>query len=63
MSSCFLDCAWAAGHVLNPASAPAFLTSMKHEHSLEWPRWATFALVAVVVTAALTIAAAINDIW
>ena len=49
--------------MLNPASGPAFLTSMKHEHSLEWPRWATFALVAVIVTAALTIAAAINDIW
>jgi hypothetical protein len=28
-----------------------------------WPNWATWALVAVVVTCILTIAATINDIW
>ena len=49
--------------MLNPAAGAAFLTSMKDEHSLEWPRWASIALIAVAVTAALTIAATINDIW
>jgi hypothetical protein len=28
-----------------------------------WPRWATWALLAVVVTSLVTIAATINDIW
>jgi len=28
-----------------------------------WPGWATSALLAVVVTSLLTIAATINDIW
>jgi len=30
---------------------------------LEWPGWASIALVATVLTAVLTIAATINDIW
>jgi hypothetical protein len=30
---------------------------------LLWPAWATWALVAVVLTSVLTIAATINDIW
>jgi hypothetical protein len=35
-----------------------------HEHpNLYWPRWATWALVAVVASSFLTVAAAINDIW
>jgi hypothetical protein len=28
-----------------------------------WPRWAFWALVAVIVTSFVTIAATINDIW
>jgi hypothetical protein len=28
-----------------------------------WPRWATLALVAVILTSLITIAATINDIW
>ena len=37
---------------------------MDHGHNnLEWPAWATWALVAVLVTALVTIAATINDIW
>ena len=37
---------------------------MKHPASeLLWPSWATWALVAVVLTSLLTIAATINDIW
>ena len=30
---------------------------------LEWPQWATLALLGVAVTAVLTIVATINDIW
>lgn len=30
---------------------------------IEWPRWATFALVATVLTSILTLAATLNDIW
>jgi hypothetical protein len=30
---------------------------------LLWPGWATWALLAVVVTSLLAIAATINDIW
>ena len=30
---------------------------------LLWPNWATWALIAVVITSLLTIAATINDIW
>jgi hypothetical protein len=30
---------------------------------LLWPRWASWALAAVVLTSLLTIAATINDIW
>jgi hypothetical protein len=28
-----------------------------------WPAWATWALIAVILTAILTVAATINDIW
>jgi hypothetical protein len=30
---------------------------------LEWPEWATWALLGVIVTAVVTIAATNNDIW
>jgi hypothetical protein len=30
---------------------------------LLWPKWASWALVAVMLTSLLTIAATINDIW
>jgi hypothetical protein len=30
---------------------------------LEWPTWATWASVAILVGSVLTIAATINDIW
>jgi hypothetical protein len=30
---------------------------------MEWPRWATLALLGTLATAILTIAATINDIW
>jgi hypothetical protein len=30
---------------------------------LEWPGWATVVLAAIIVTAILTVAATINDIW
>ena len=30
---------------------------------LEWPPWASWALLAVFVTCLVTIAATINDIW
>ena len=33
------------------------------EPAMDWPQWATWALLAVVVTSIVTIAAAINDIW
>jgi hypothetical protein len=32
-------------------------------HHFLWPKWATWALVAVVFSSLLTIAATINDIW
>jgi hypothetical protein len=28
-----------------------------------WPKWATWTLVAVVISSLITIAATINDIW
>lgn len=28
-----------------------------------WPKWATWALIVVVVTCVMTVAATINDIW
>lgn len=30
---------------------------------LEWPGWATWAVVFIVLTSVLTIAATLNDIW
>jgi len=32
-------------------------------HQLEWPKWSSFVLLAVGLTALLTVAATINDIW
>jgi hypothetical protein len=32
-------------------------------HQLEWPKWSTYTLLAIVVTAVVTVAATINDIW
>jgi hypothetical protein len=34
----------------------------KSRHIL-WPQWSTWALIVVVVSSLLTIAATINDIW
>jgi hypothetical protein len=31
--------------------------------NLEWPQWATWALFGVILTAVVTVAATINDIW
>jgi hypothetical protein len=36
---------------------------MRDEPLLEWPAWATWALIAVLVSSIVTIAATINDIW
>jgi hypothetical protein len=33
------------------------------DQHLEWPAWATWALIGVFITAVVTIAATINDIW
>lgn len=33
------------------------------ERKIDWPTWATVALVATFLTAVLTLAATINDIW
>jgi hypothetical protein len=30
---------------------------------LDWPRWATWSLAAVIATALVTLAATLNDIW
>jgi len=30
---------------------------------IKWPNWASFALGAILVTALITIAATLNDIW
>jgi hypothetical protein len=30
---------------------------------LDWPAWSTWALVIVVITSLLTVAATLNDIW
>jgi hypothetical protein len=35
----------------------------KEERTLDWPPWATWAIVAVALTSIVTIAATINDIW
>ena len=32
-------------------------------HQLEWPKWATLALLGIAVTSVLTVIATINDIW
>jgi hypothetical protein len=44
-----------------PARVRSQVEAPKHE--IEWPSWANLALLAVVVTSIVTIAAAINDIW
>ena len=31
--------------------------------AVEWPSWATWALVAILLRAIATVAAALNDIW
>jgi hypothetical protein len=37
---------------------------MKTEREMiSWPAWATWALIAVIVTSLVTIGATINDIW
>jgi hypothetical protein len=36
---------------------------MKSKQQLEWPKWASLALLATVLTATLTLFATINDIW
>jgi hypothetical protein len=36
---------------------------MQNSEKLLWPKWASWALVAVIITCLLTIAATINDIW
>jgi hypothetical protein len=33
------------------------------DHELEWPRWATIALILVAASSILTVAATLNDIW
>ena len=30
---------------------------------MDWPAWSNWALVAVIVTSIVTIAATLNDIW
>ena len=30
---------------------------------MDWPAWANWALVAVILTSIVTIAATLNDIW
>jgi len=30
---------------------------------LEWPKWSNFTLLAIALTALLTVAATLNDIW
>jgi hypothetical protein len=30
---------------------------------LEWPKWSSFTLLAIVLTSLVTLAATINDIW
>jgi hypothetical protein len=35
----------------------------QYRPKLEWPRWATGALVLVFLTTIATIAATLNDIW
>jgi hypothetical protein len=31
--------------------------------ALEWPKWSSLALIGIIATAVLTVAATINDIW
>ncbi len=35
----------------------------REQPKLLWPTWATVALIAVIVTTLVTIAATLNDIW
>ena len=47
-----------------PARVRSVLGAMELKQAKpDWPWWSTWALLAVVVTAILTIGAAINDIW
>jgi hypothetical protein len=39
------------------------LAEVEQQPKLEWPRWASIALAAIVVTSVVTIIATINDIW
>jgi hypothetical protein len=36
---------------------------MADRTGMEWPQWANWALVGIAVSALLTIAATLNDIW
>jgi hypothetical protein len=33
------------------------------QEKLAWPAWSTWALLAVIVSALVTVAATVNDIW
>ena len=63
-----MECSWARSQPGESAEATEAelwrLRSMENpaRHIL-WPGWATWALIAVVVTSLVTIAATINDIW
>jgi hypothetical protein len=39
------------------------MTSPRNDYRQHWPGWATWALVGVVLTSALTIVATLNDIF
>jgi hypothetical protein len=34
-----------------------------HHGELEWPAWAPWTLLAIIITALITVVATINDIW
>lgn len=36
---------------------------MSGKRNLEWPNWATWAIVGVVLTCIATVGATLNDIW
>jgi hypothetical protein len=41
----------------------SYLAMNTSDDNFDWPKWSTWALVAIVVTALVTIAATLNDIW